>query len=54
MEKVKWSKGNDYASRADIKYGRDTMREDILAMLKPCVARDPSLQKLVKAIEALK
>ncbi len=54
MEKVKWSKGNDYASRADIKYGRDTMRADILAIVRQCLVADPTLSKLVKAIEGLK
>jgi hypothetical protein len=33
--------------------GRLSMKADILAMLKTCLDRDPSLQKLVKQMEGM-
>lgn len=34
-------------------YGRQTMKTDVLLAIGGCLTRDPTLQKLVKAIEDL-
>ena len=34
--------------------GRDSMKADILKVIASCLVRDPTLQKLAKAIEGMK
>ena len=34
-------------------HGREDMRDDIIDMIRPCLPRDASLQKIIKAIEGL-
>jgi hypothetical protein len=33
--------------------GRESMKADILAMLKTCLDRDPTLQKMVQQVEGM-
>lgn len=38
----------------EVQKARKSMKKDVLKLLSTCLARDPSLQKLVKQIEDMK
>jgi len=37
----------------DIQRGREEMRELVINLIRPCLDRQPDLQKIIMAIEAL-
>ena len=37
----------------DVQRGRDEMRELVIRLIRPCLDRQPDLQKIIRAVEEL-